>query len=58
MDLSTGAALGIANIKYETHQEAKICLEKEAGKKFGFGGVGMIDGLRECEGEDVRLSRE
>ena len=39
IDKENGSALGILLVKYETHEEAKRCVEKEHGRK---GGIGLI----------------
>ncbi|OAX38050.1 hypothetical protein K503DRAFT_783166, partial [Rhizopogon vinicolor AM-OR11-026] len=43
IDMTTGVALGIVFIRYQTHEEAKLCVERTHGKKFG-AGMGMVDG--------------
>lgn len=43
IDMATGVALGIVFIRYQTHEEAKLCVERTHGKKFG-AGMGMADG--------------
>ena len=43
IDMATGVALGIVFIRYQTHEEAKLCVERAHGKKFG-AGMGMADG--------------
>ncbi|KIK41867.1 hypothetical protein CY34DRAFT_805567 [Suillus luteus UH-Slu-Lm8-n1] len=43
IDMESGVALGIVFIRYQTHEEAKSCVERTHGKKFGTG-MGMADG--------------
>jgi hypothetical protein len=43
IDMESGVALGIVSIRYQTHEEAKLCVERTHGKKFGTG-MGMADG--------------
>ncbi|KAG2126600.1 hypothetical protein DEU56DRAFT_539512 [Suillus clintonianus] len=43
IDMESGVALGIVFIRYQTHEEAKACVERTHGKKFGTG-MGMADG--------------
>lgn len=43
IDMATGVALGIVFIRYQTHEEAKSCVERTHGRKFG-AGMGMADG--------------
>ncbi|KAJ3504612.1 hypothetical protein NLJ89_g7849 [Agrocybe chaxingu] len=48
IDKENGSALGIFSIKFQLHEEAKRCLEKENGKRGGLG-VGMPLKLGEVE---------
>ncbi|KAG1737512.1 uncharacterized protein EDB91DRAFT_1237881 [Suillus paluster] len=43
IDMQSGVALGIVFIRYQTHEEAKSCVERTHGKKFGTS-IGMADG--------------
>ncbi|KAG0704160.1 hypothetical protein DFH29DRAFT_989141 [Suillus ampliporus] len=43
IDMESGVALGIVFIRYQTHEEAKSCVERTHGKKFGTS-IGMADG--------------
>lgn len=45
MDRTTGGAMGIASIKFETHEQAHSCQRKEDGKKFGAGRGSLIAGV-------------
>jgi RNA recognition motif-containing protein len=54
IDKENGGALGIVFIKFNTHDEAKRCVEKENGKRLGVGGgIGLTAGAG--EGEEVRV---
>lgn len=39
IDKENGSALGIVHIKFQTHEEAKKCVERENGRKGGLPGV-------------------
>lgn len=55
MDMEKGGSLGIYFIRYNTHEEAKRCVEKEDGKRLGVGGgMGMSVGPQ-GKGEEVRV---
>lgn len=55
MDMEKGGSLGIYFIRYNTHEEAKRCAEKEDGNRLGVGGgMGMNVGPQ-GKGEEVRV---
>lgn len=54
IDRENGSALGIILIRFSTHDEAKLCVEKENGKRLGVGGpMGLSVGT--VEGEEIRV---
>ncbi|KAF8884232.1 hypothetical protein CPB84DRAFT_1789433 [Gymnopilus junonius] len=41
IDKENGSALGIVFVKFQTHEEAKRCVEREHGRKGGIGALGV-----------------
>ena len=45
IDKANGGALGIVFVRFATHEEAKRCVEKENGRKPGYGtGISCVEG--------------
>ena len=57
IDMETGMALGVVFIRYQTHDEAKQCVERAHGKKLGVvTGAGEGDELKVVfDGETLKL---
>lgn len=53
IDKTTGSALGIVYIKFSTHEEAKICVEKEHGGKSN--GQGSTLSIQTVPGEELKV---
>ncbi|KAF9777525.1 hypothetical protein BJ322DRAFT_1222229 [Thelephora terrestris] len=53
IDKTTGSALGIVYIKFSTHDEAKICVEKEHGGKSN--GQGSTLSIQTIPGEELKV---
>ncbi|KAF7964386.1 hypothetical protein HWV62_8827, partial [Athelia sp. TMB] len=48
----TGALAGVVRIEFATHEMAKVCVEKEDGKRLG---VGNSMGLTPAQGEGAEI---
>ncbi|KAF7978752.1 hypothetical protein HWV62_44772 [Athelia sp. TMB] len=48
----TGALAGVVHIEFATHEMAKVCVEKEDGKRLG---VGNLMGLTPAQGEGAEI---
>lgn len=53
IDKTTGSALGIVYIKFSTHEEAKLCVEKEHGGKSN--GQGSTLSIQTVSGEELKV---
>ena len=53
IDKTTGGALGIVYIKFSTHEEAKLCVEKEHGGRSN--GHGSTLSIQTVPGEELRV---
>lgn len=53
IDKTTGSALGIVYIKFSTHEEAKLCVEKEHGGRSN--GQGSTLSIQTVPGEELKV---
>jgi RNA recognition motif-containing protein len=53
IDKTTGGALGIVYIKFSTHEEAKLCVEKEHGGRSN--GQGSTLSIQTVPGEELKV---
>ena len=55
IDKENGSALGIVFIKFSTHEDAKMCVAKENGKRLGPASGFSFGSLSGGDGEEIRV---